>query len=364
MDYLKEYPNTNAQEIRFGSNLLDFTKDFDMTDIATVVRPRGAKINDMSTSRLEDIGYTETEINELRALSEKVDNRLDVTKVNGGSPYVANEEGISSFGWIEVVVDWDGITNPEELLEKAQTYLSEEQFNNMVIEVSAVDLRYLSKYVQSINLLDTVRCVSRPHGMDKSFPVSELSIQLDKPESSTYKLGDRVNGTFTGSSRAENAEILDKISKIPNEKTMLDKAQDNASQILNLATQGYVTIIKNQYGSQSLVVSADKTYNSETDLWSSSTKLWRWNINGLGYSTNGGRTYGTAITMNGAIVADYITTGTMSANRIRTGILQDEQGNSNWNLTTGVLTMKKGSITLGVSSSYPNGDFQLMIMVG
>lgn len=46
--------------------------------------------------------------------------------------------------------------------------------------------------------------------------------------------------------------------------------------------------------------------------------LWRWNINGLGYSSHGiNGPYGLAITMDGRIVADFITTGTLSADVIK-----------------------------------------------
>lgn len=59
--------------------------------------------------------------------------------------------------------------------------------------------------------------------------------------------------------------------------------------------------------------------------------IWRWNINGLGYSSHGiDGPYGLAITMNGKIVADFITTGTMSADRINGGTLT-LGGNNNTN---------------------------------
>ena len=52
------------------------------------------------------------------------------------------------------------------------------------------------------------------------------------------------------------------------------------------------------------------------------SKVWRFNQNGIGYSKTGyNGTYGTAITMDGQIVADYITAGTLSADRIKGGTL-------------------------------------------
>lgn len=343
VDYLKDYPNTNGQTIRFGENLLDFTRNWDMSEYATVLMPRGAKLDESPI--------------------ESVDAYLDVSSVNGGSRYVTNEEGIKRFGWIELVVDFEDITEPEELLQKAKEYLEDEQFDDVVIDVSAVDLRYLSKDTLPINLLDNVRCISRPHGMDRIFPVTELSIQLDNPANSTYTLGDTSKeSTLTASTRAANAEILERIKSIPNEKTILDKAQDNATSIINMATQGYITVIKNQNGSEYLAISsenANDAYYPSLHQWKPDTKLWKWSINGLGYSKDGGRTFGTAITMDGAFVADFITTGNMSADRIRTGILQDEKGNTNWNLSTGEIDIKKGSITLGISSEYPDGLFSV-----
>lgn len=336
-DYLKDYPNTNGQEIRFGENLLDFTRNWDMSEYATVITPRGAKLDSSPI--------------------ESVDAYLDVSEVNGGSRYVTNEEAIKRYGWIELVVDWEDVTDPQELLQKAEDYLADEQFDDVVIDVSAVDLRYILNDVQPINLLDNVRCISKPHGMNKVFPVTELSIQLDKPENSTYTLGDKTKeNTLTASTRRANEEILERMDSIPNEKTILDKAKDNATAILNMNTQGFVTIIKNDKGSQSLVISsenANTAYDPIKDTWSEDTKIWMWNINGLGYSKDGGRNFGTAIRMDGAIVADYITTGTMSADRIRTGMLKSVNGNTKWDLDTGVLTMTKGSITLG------NGNFSV-----
>ncbi len=328
LDYLQDWPSTNSQEIRFGQNLLDFTRNWDETRFATVVVPRGIKLD-------------ESPIPELEAY-------LDVTSVNAGSRYVTNEEGISEFGWIETVIDWGDIETASELKAKAVAYLEDQQFDEMIVQVSAVDLRYLGITADSIQLLDEVRCISRPHGMDRIFPVSELSIQLDKPDASTYILGDAVQNTLTASSRAANQSIINRIDGQTTAQQTLQAAKDNASQLINSATRGYVTIVQSSNGTQSLAISSDLTYNPNTNLWSTQTKLWRWNINGLGYSTDGGRSFGTAITIDGAIVANYITTGTMSADRVRTGILQSQDGNVVWNLNSGgSLTINRGSISLG-----------------
>lgn len=74
-------------------------------------------------------------------------------------------------------------------------------------------------------------------------------------------------------------------------------------------------------------------------------------MGGLSFSKDGGETVEVAMTMDGAITANFITVGTMAADRIRTGLLQSENDNFSLNLNDGTLVMKKGSIDLG------NGNF-------
>jgi len=85
----------------------------------------------------------------------------------------------------------------------------------------------------------------------------------------------------------------------------------------------------------------------DTDNINTAQKVWRWNAGGLGHSNNGyNGTYGLALTKDGEINASMITTGVLNAGIIRAGIIQDVQGNNSWNLETGALTMKSGSINI------------------
>lgn len=340
VDYLTDYPNTNAQTIQFGKNLVDFTKNWDMTSYATVIIPRGARLEDSPIEGLE--AYTTVE------------------SVNAGSIYVTDEEAIRERGWIEAVIDFEDISDPTELLEKAKTYITDTQFENLIIQVSAVDLHYLSNSVEPIKLLDQVQCVSIPHGLDKIFPVSELSIPLDHPENATYTLGSTLQTTLTSSNKKTNSEIMEKIENLPSKETILKKAAENAAEIMNQATNGYITITKIKNDNQTVT---ESLFITDTKDYTKATKAWRWNINGLAYykTSNASRypiDYNTttpkiAITMDGAIVADFITTGTMKADRVRAGILESSDSNKNviFNLDNGSLTVKSGEIKLGTPDS-------------
>ena len=172
LDYLEDYPNTNSQVIRFGENLMDFTKNWDMSEFATVILPLG--------NRLEE--------SEIEALEEY----LTVESVNDGSKYVQSANAVKTYGWIEKVVHWDNVSTPSVLLSKAQRYLSEIQFDEMTIELKALDMNYLNVQSEEIKLLDKVKVISKPHGMNRYFPVKKLEIPLDKPEDTLFTLGDKV----------------------------------------------------------------------------------------------------------------------------------------------------------------------------
>lgn len=324
IDYLYSYPSLCSQKITIGKNLLDFTKSFDMTDFATVIVPKGARLEESPIEALE--AY------------------LTVASVNNGSIYVYEQETVDAYGWIEQVVSWDDVTDPSNLLSKAQDYLHYIQFDDMVLELNAIDLHYLNPEIEDINILDVIQVMSPPHGLNRLFPVTSLSIPLDKPENATFTLGDSVATSFTSVNNNVNNSILKKIEEIPSSTSILTEAKANATAIMNMATNGYITITKNQYGSETL-------YISNTQDYTQSTKLWKWNINGLAYSNDSGQTWGLAMTMDGSIVADYVNTGTLTADIIKAGVLSDINGNTTFNLSTGYLQMKKGNINLG------NGKF-------
>lgn len=324
LDYLAEYPDTCSQVIQFGSNMIDFTKQWDSTEFATVIVPLGNRLDDSPI--------------------EALDAYLTVESVNNGSMYVKSDEAFAAYGWIEKVVTWDDVSDPVVLLEKAKAYLRDLQFDNMELELSALDLHYLDVSIEAVKLLDEIRVISRPHGLDRMFPVTKLEIPLDNPDQTQFKLGTTVKTSLSSVNNQTSAAILQKIDDLPKAHSILKEAKENATHIMNMATTGYITITKDDYGSETLYISNIRDYTK-------ADKLWKWNMNGLGYSNDGGKTFGLAITMDGSIVADYITTGVLNANVIRAGVLKDYGGNFSLDFTTGKLTMKKGSINIG------NGNF-------
>lgn len=141
---------------------------------------------------------------------------------------------------------------------------------------------------------------------------------------------------------SEQASILQKMRRVGSED--LHNAVDNATAQITGANGGYIRYIYDDNGILTETVIMD------TDDIATATKVWRWNSGGLGYSENGyAGPYTLAMTQDGAIVADFITAGTMSADLIRAGILTDTEGNNYWDLDNGIFRLA-GNSTLGGTS--------------
>ena len=116
-------------------------------------------------------------------------------------------------------------------------------------------------------------------------------------------LNDRIEqfeiGTFQPSYASQMNKYEFDLQQI-NPASILDEAKDNATSLITNAMGGYVYKTNNEL------------YIMDNEDPSQAVHVWRWNINGLGYSSTGiNGTYGLAMTMDGAIVADFITTGVL-----------------------------------------------------
>ncbi len=299
LDYLAASPRTNNQVIRLGENLLDLSQNIDTEEIATVIIPLGATLDTQSIPGLDD---------RLTIKTAPADSEHP-----SGADYVYSSTAVNAYGYIEKVVVWDDVTTVAALLAKGKAYLSDIQFENLVIQAKAIDLGLTSDEFNKFRLLDSIRVVSAPHGLDRYFILSKLQIHLNNPENDTITLGIKQSTSLSAKSQAANEEIQKKIEELPT-SNMVQTAIDNATALITGADGGYVVIVRNNDG-QPIEIRIQDALNNPT-------KIWRWNQNGFGYSSDGGQTYGTAITMNGAIVADFITAGTMYADRIKGGTLK------------------------------------------
>lgn len=153
IDWVKNIPYSSNQELKFGINLLDYQSDFDASDFATGVLALG-----------KDQGNGQ--------------GPLTLAGVNNGQEVLLSEAA-STYGRIVKIQNWSDIKDASELLSEAHKYLSNLQFNSLVIECSAVDLHYFNPDYNIYKLGQNVHVYSDPHLIDKDYPISKISISLD-----------------------------------------------------------------------------------------------------------------------------------------------------------------------------------------
>jgi hypothetical protein len=220
---------------------------------------------------------------------------------------------VTKYGWIEKQLPLAEITDKDELYKTAKNYLQSGQFDEMTIEVKALDLTLLGVNVDAIKMLDQVRVISAPHGLDKLFPVTKLEIPLDRPSDMTFTLGTATEQSLTNVNNDINKDLLAKVTAIPSQT--LTSAQRNAASLIATATNGFITFINNEDGTpKEMVISNTKDPTQCTNCWI-------WNVNGLGHADHypivEGDTVNIGLTMDGSIVADRITTGILASIIIR-----------------------------------------------
>ena len=221
------------------------------------------------------------------------------------------------YGWIEGQVTWDDITDPNQLLIKAKEYLSSGQFDGMELEIKAIDMRVLGANADAIRVMDEIRVISRPHGLDRLFPVSKLEIPLDDPQNMTFTLTSKPSQNLYSSTSGIDDTLSAKIASAPTMSQTLAAARKNASALIRNNDTGVISFVKDRDGNNR------EMRITNTADWEAATRGWIFNYQGLGYYGNGfDNDVTVAITgSDGGIVANSITTGTMAADRIYGGTM-------------------------------------------
>lgn len=168
LDYLKESGKTNSQVIEFGVNLLDITEYITAEDVFTVLIPLGAEQEDEEGN---------------------ITGRLTIESVNDGKDYIENELGISLFGRITKVHEWDDVTIADNLMTKGTAFLESGIEMSINLTLNAIDLHLVDVNTESISIGDYVRVISQPHGIDTLFQCTKIELDIIEPDKSLYTFG-------------------------------------------------------------------------------------------------------------------------------------------------------------------------------
>jgi phage minor structural protein len=206
--------------------------------------------------------------------------------------------------------------NVENLRTHAEEYIESHKLGvpDVNITLSFMQIWHSPEYAESagferVALCDTVTVFFEDLGINAEAKVIKTEYDTLEERFSKIEVGDaKSNLIDTVSGIKESIEDTKK-SLTESEKAAslaLQSAIENATNRITGNSGGYVVLSPANNPQEILIMN---TPDKET-----ATRVWRWNSSGLGYSKDGySGTYGLAMTMDGAIVADFITAGTLKA---------------------------------------------------
>lgn len=280
----------NGVRIAYGKNMTELKCDVDMSASYTGI-----------------FGYVKT--NDISLTSS-----YNVTNTSGISTRILVRDFSSDFG---------GNAPTQSLLDAAvQEYAEDNDINSIKasVTVSFVNLAQSPEYaniapLETVNLCDTVTIYHKELGVNIKAKVIKtvydaISEKYTKIElgSSRTNMSSVISQTVKEATDAKNIAISSK-SEITE---AYQEAIANATAAITGNSGGYIRLNPSENPQELLIMNTADA--------STATKIWRWNLSGLGYSSTGyNGTYKTAITQDGHIVADFIDTGTLTANIIKAG---------------------------------------------
>lgn len=286
--------------IRYGKNLTELSQTLDMSNLVSSVIP-----------------YYK-------------DNDGNVTQ---GAAVSTGLVGITK----EVAVDFSSSVDPEsatpivtQLATLAASYVAN---NNLTQIKDSITLNFvqMKELSERVDLCDTVHIYFEPLGITATAKCIETVWDV---------LGERYTSTSFGDPKTNITDTIVATQKAVEEKpstSEMENAVEHATEKITGNLGGYVILHDSDGNGE-----PDEILIMDTADINTAVKVWRFNNAGLGYSGSGyaGPYDKIALTDDGQIVADMITTGILNANLIKAGTISDVQGNSTIDMTNGEAKMK------------------------
>ncbi len=230
----------------------------------------------------------------------------------------------------------DGETVTEDTLRaKAKSYIKQNPFGDETptVKVSFEPLWQqpeYSQFLEKVNLCDTV--IVR-------HPDMNIEVKTKVIETVYDALAEKYSSITLGTAKSN---FVNTVAEIKSTTDEIKKETDSFPLLMNTAIKNATSLISGQQGGF-VVMHTDSVTGKPYELLIldnenlyDTRNVWRWNVSGLGFSKSGyNGPYETAITADGKIVANFITSGTLMANIIKAGVISSADKSSWWDLESG-----------------------------
>ena len=286
--------------IRYGKNLTELSQEISIENLVSAVLPYAINPEDNSTV---------TGTKKQTGLNIGVDREIAVDFSDS--------------------VEWKDSTPVSTQLTNLATKYVQNNSSSFVNMKNSITLNFAQsgELKERVDLCDTVRIYFEALGITATAKCVSATwdVLADRYTSNTF--GDAVSSITDTISTVQK-----KIDVVPTKNEVAQNISE-ATQMITGNLGGYVVFHDSDSDGQ-----PDEILIMDTPDIATAVNVWRWNQNGLGFSSTGySGSYSTlALTADGKINASAITAGTLTADLIKAGILSDSQGNSTINMTNGV----------------------------
>ena len=305
----------NGVVIEYGKNLTDMEQDNDFTDVYTDILPY-AVFSDESTEKVVTLSEITLPI---------IDNPTrQKTLIKDFTEFFEDKASI----------------NENSLRNKAKNFI---KANPLGVETPTLTVAFeplwkqpeYSAILERVSLCDTVTIRHSALGITAKSKVIKTVYDSLAEKYVSITLGSAKSNfvNTVGDIKTELSEVKNRTEHFP---LLINTAVKNATSLITGQNGGYVVINTNSVSGQpyELLILDAPTIESAVNVW-------RWNVGGLGFSKNGyNGPYETAITSDGQIVADFITSGSLTANIIKAGVISSFDNSSWWDLESGEVHLK------------------------
>lgn len=298
--------------IRYGKNLTDLNQDENCENVYTGV-----------------YAYWRSEVD---GTVTKVETSPKITPVPGNFDH-------SKILILDLTSEYEEKPTSAQLKTRAEQYIKDNDIGSpkISLDISFVNLMDSGEYetaalLETVHLCDTVTVIFEELGVNSTAKCIETVYNCITNTYEKISLGDAKSNL---ANTLANPPSYDK--EFSDLENSIKDSIENANEAQKIAIAYATKLITGNLGGHVVLHSStggekpDELLIMDTEDIKTAKRVWRWNLSGWGYSSTGyNGPYNLAATMSGMIVADFIQTGTMSANRIKGGTLSlGGSGNGN-----------------------------------
>ena len=331
--------------IEYGKNLKDLKQEANIADCYTHLMPY---------ARYSQDGEGDEKIEVYVYLSEKVLPLNAAENIGHSKAYIMD--------FTDRFKEGEEITE-EALRAKATAYAAAAELGvpKVNITVSFVQLWQTEEYkniapLERVMMCDTVAVRFSKLGVTASAKVIKTTYNTLEEKYDSVELGD-AKSSFADTVNKQQAaieEIKTSVKKGQAEATeQLKKAIANATSLITGHSGGYVVLNPAEKPQEILVLDAPTLEEA--------VNVWRWNSGGLGYSSTGyNGEYALAMTMDGAIVADFINAGILNGALLQADSVQSSSISQHYKAE---ITNEIGEATSSVEQAFIAADEHLLSVI-